>query len=128
MTGEIEKLLAIGKAAKPQNLEVKKLPVIWKSNKKAWMTAAIMEEWLKTLNAKMKNERHILLFSDNATCHLHIKLSNIKLAWFPPNTTSVTQPMDQRIIRCVKANYRKFQMQSLLANMKAASNVHAKFN
>ncbi|GBO34275.1 hypothetical protein AVEN_129422-1 [Araneus ventricosus] len=30
--------------------------------------------------------------------------------------------MDQAIIRCVKVNYRKFLMQSLLANMKTASN------
>ncbi|GBL94689.1 Tigger transposable element-derived protein 4 [Araneus ventricosus] len=126
MSGEIEKLLAIGKAAKPRcfkNLDVQKLPVIWKSNKKAWMTAAIMEECLKTLTAKMKKERSdILLFLDNATCHPHIELSNIQLAWFTPNTTSVTQPMDQGFIRCVKVNYRKFLMQSLLANMKTASN------
>ncbi|GBO00103.1 hypothetical protein AVEN_105566-1 [Araneus ventricosus] len=44
------------------------------------------------------------------------------LAWFPPNITSVTQPMDQGIIRCVKVNHRKSLMQSLLANMKRASN------
>ncbi|GBN64953.1 hypothetical protein AVEN_221650-1 [Araneus ventricosus] len=30
--------------------------------------------------------------------------------------------MDQEIIRCVKVNYRKFLMQSLLPNMKPASN------
>jgi hypothetical protein len=30
--------------------------VIWRNNKKAWMTAATMEEWLNMFNAKMKKE------------------------------------------------------------------------
>jgi hypothetical protein len=38
MTEEIEKPLVIGRAAKPRcfkNIDIKKLPVDWKSNKKA---------------------------------------------------------------------------------------------
>lgn len=54
---------------------------------------------------------------DNAACHPKLDLSNIKLAWFPPNTTSVTQPMDQGIIYCVKLYYRRLLMQSLIANV-----------
>ena len=49
---------------------------------------------------KMQN-RHVLLFLDNATCHPHSKFSNVRLAWFPPNTTTVSQPMDQGIVRNV---------------------------
>jgi hypothetical protein len=48
-----------GKAAKPRhfkNLKINNLPVIWRNNKKAWMTAATMEEWLNMFNAKMKIE------------------------------------------------------------------------
>jgi hypothetical protein len=41
----------------------------------------------------------------------------VRLAWFPPNTTTVSQPMDQGIIRNVKINYRKLLMQFLLTNM-----------
>jgi hypothetical protein len=51
--------------------------------------------------------RHVFFFLDKATCHPHIELSNVRLAWFPPNTTSVSQPMDQGIIRNVKVRYRK---------------------
>jgi len=65
--------------------------------------------------------RHVLLFLDNATCHPHIKLSNVRLAWFPLNTTSVSQPMDQGIVRNVKVHYRKLLMQSLLANTDCTS-------
>ena len=121
MSGEIEKPLVIGKTAKPRcfwNLDIRKLPVEWRSNKKAWMTSQIMEEWLTAFNGRMKMQnRHVLLFLDNATCQPHIKFSNVRLAWFPPNTTSVYQPMDQGIIWNVKVHYRKLLMQSLLANI-----------
>ena len=112
MAGKLEKPLVIGKAAKPRcfkHLDINKLPVVWRSNRRAWMTAALMEEWLNGFNAKMKKEnRHVLLFFDNATCHPHIKLSNVTLAWFPPNTTSVTQPMDQGVIYTLKSHYRRW--------------------
>ena len=39
----------------------------------------------------------------------------------PSNTTSVSQPMDQGIIRNVKVHYRKLIMQSLLANVDCTS-------
>ena len=56
MTGQKEKLLVIGKSARPRalkNVSIKDLPVIWKSNKKAWMTREIMGEWLAELDRKM---------------------------------------------------------------------------
>ena len=121
MSGEMQNPLVTGKAAKPRcfrNLDIRKLPVECRSNKKAWMTSQIVEEWLTAFNGRMKMQnRHVFLFLDNATCHPHIKFSNVWLAWFPPNTTSVSQPMDQGIIRNVKVHYRKLLMQSLLANM-----------
>ncbi|KAF0740487.1 tigger transposable element-derived protein 6-like, partial [Aphis craccivora] len=121
MAGEMEKPLVIGKAAKPRcfkNIDVEKLPVSWYSNKKAWMTGSIMEDWLRKFNSKiLKKNKHIIIFLDNAACPPKFDLSNIKLAWFPPNTTSITQPMDQGIIYCVKLYYRRLLMQSLIANV-----------
>ena len=53
-----------------------------------------MEGWLHTFNNKIrKQNRKVLLFLDNATSHPHFNLSNILIAWLPPNTISVTQPM-----------------------------------
>ena len=86
------------------------------------MTSQIMEERLTAFNGRMKiQNRHVSLFLDTATCHSHIKFSNVRLAWFPPNTASVSQPMNQGIIRNVKVHYRKLLMQSLLANMDCTS-------
>ncbi|XP_053571634.1 tigger transposable element-derived protein 6-like [Bombina bombina] len=128
MDGRLEKPLVIGKATKPRcfkNIDTTQLPVIWRANKKAWMTAELMSEWLKIFDRKMKREGHkVILFLDNATSHPHLKLSNVKLAWFPANTTSVTQPMDQGVIYTMKTHYRKLLLQSLLANISTTQNVH----
>jgi hypothetical protein len=71
--GRNGKASLIGKASKPRcfnNLKINNFPVIWRIDKKAWMTAATMEEWLNMLNAKMKKEnRNVIIFLDNATCH-----------------------------------------------------------
>jgi hypothetical protein len=59
MVGKMEKPLVIGKAAKRRcfkNLKINNLPVIWRNSKRAWMTAATMEERLNMFNAKMKKE------------------------------------------------------------------------
>ena len=49
MVGDIEKLFVIGKAQRPRcfgKLDRNSLPVVWRANKKAWMTGTFMEEWL----------------------------------------------------------------------------------
>ena len=49
----------------------------------------------------------MVLIIDNCKAHPEIKgLTNIALEFLPPNTTSVLQPMDQGIIRSLKAHYR----------------------
>ncbi|XP_046409106.1 tigger transposable element-derived protein 6-like [Ischnura elegans] len=127
MAGELLKPLVIGKSARPRcfkNVEIEKLPVKWRHNKKAWNTASIMEEWLKSYNAEMKRKnRKVILFLDNATCHPKIHLANVELAWFPVNTTSIIQPMDQGVIRSLKAQYWKCMMRSLLAAADTANSV-----
>ncbi|CAF2001183.1 unnamed protein product [Rotaria magnacalcarata] len=55
-----------------------------------------------------KNNRKILLFIDNAPCHvINHDLSNIKIVFSPPNTTSKCQPLDQGVIHSFKCYYRQ---------------------
>jgi hypothetical protein len=76
-----------------------------RNNKKAWMTAATMEMWLNMFNAKLKKEnRNFILFLDNATCQPKVTLSNVKIAWFPADATSVIQPMDMGVIYTLKSH------------------------
>lgn len=125
--GTFEKPLVIGKSKKPRcfnKIDIDKLPVIWKSNRKAWMTSDIMEEWLIRLNKKMSmQKRKILLFLDNATSHPNLNLSNVKLVFLPPNTTSHIQPLDQGIINSFKVHYRTNVVKRLLSRIDDVSNV-----
>ncbi|GBN50562.1 Tigger transposable element-derived protein 6 [Araneus ventricosus] len=57
MLGDFETPVVIGKAKKPRcfkKIDVRKLSVLWKSNKKAWMTTEIMSDWMVELDNKMK--------------------------------------------------------------------------
>ena len=51
--------------------------------------------------------RNILLIIDNCPAHPVIEnLTNIEVAYLPPNTTSQTQPCDQGIIQALKHRYQ----------------------
>lgn len=113
----------IGKSAKPRAFRgVKTLPVEYAANKKAWMTSATFVNWLNTFDRRMKREkRSILLLLDNCPAHPHhVKLSNIKLLFLPPNTTSVSQPLDQGIIQSFKSHYRRRMLQTVIQKMDAS--------
>ena len=73
--------------------------------------SGVFETWLKKLNRKMAFEKRKMLFLDNASSHPTVEYSNVKLQFFPPNTTSVLQPMDQGIIQATKLKFRKLQQQ-----------------
>ena len=62
----------------------------------------LMWAWREISQRKPK----IALIIDNCPAHPTIgSLSNARLIFLPPNTTSVSQPMDQGVIRCLKAHY-----------------------
>lgn len=114
---EKKKMLVIGKSKMPRCFKnVKSLPVDYKGNKKAWMTSEMFERILRDWDSSLKKEkRKILLLVDNCPAHPNVQnLSSIKLVFLPPNTTSVLQPMDQGVIRCLKSNYRKQLMLKII--------------
>lgn len=128
-TGEKIKPFVIGKSENPRcfrNLKKNQLPAIWRSNKKAWMTSALFEDFLVGFNNQMKKEkRKVLLFVDNAPSHPSgLEYSNVTVKYLPPNTTSHLQPLDQGIIRAFKAGYRKRVIKWLLQNMEAVQSVY----
>ena len=75
------------------------------------MTRDIFNSWLKTLNRK------ILLLLDNCSAQPDVELSNIKLVFLPPRTTSHLQPQDAGIIQAVKLVYRQKLLRHLLLRM-----------
>lgn len=102
-------LLAIGNSKRPRAFKNKMIPVTYKANSKAWMTAELFEETLRAWDGRLgQQERRVLLCLDNFSGHPpELQLDNIQLVFFPPNTTAISQPMDQGIIENLKRHYKK---------------------
>jgi hypothetical protein len=112
------KPLVIGKNAKPRcfkNVKLENLGVIYRYNKKAWMTAILFQEWLHYFDQQMQG-RQVLLLLDNAPSHVvaGVALNNTTIKFLPPNTTSRLQPCDAGIIASFKAHYRRKFVRYLL--------------
>ena len=111
--GEKEKILLIGASENPRALkgtDKSKLPVIYRAQKKSWMTGNIFASWINDFDSRMKNsKRCVLLFMDNAGVHnIHdLCLSSTKIVFLPKNTTtSCLQPLDAGVIQAFKVNLR----------------------
>ena len=85
------------------------------------MDCDLFEEWVREIDRKfLAEKRKIALIVDN--CHAHPKVEGLKaidLIFLPPNTTSKTQPMDQGIIRSLKARYRTKVIRKYIAAVDA---------
>ena len=99
-----------------------KLPVMWRSNTKAWVTRILFVEWLTEVFApsvkKYLEENDLplkcLLVMDNAPAHppgleddLDTTYDFISVKFLPPNTTPLLQPMNQHVIASFKKLYTK---------------------
>ena len=107
---------------KRNNVIKRNLPVMWRSNTKAWVTRQLFIEWIYEVFAPQVRaylqEKNLpmkcLLVMDNAPAHppgLECELSDnenfIKIKFLPPNTTPILQPMDQQVISNFKKLYTK---------------------
>ncbi|XP_028648887.1 tigger transposable element-derived protein 1-like [Erpetoichthys calabaricus] len=107
---------------KKHNVIKQKLPVMWRSNSKAWVTRQFFVEWVTEVFAPAVKEYleknnlplKCLLLLDNAPAHppnideyLEEEFDFIQVRYLPPNTTPLLQPMDQQIISNFKKLYTK---------------------
>jgi hypothetical protein len=102
--------------------DVSKMPLRFYANQKAWMNSAIFSDWLKKFNAKMHG-RSVLLLVDNASSHVNLDLSNVRVHYLPPNTTSELQPLDAGIINSFKANYRRCFLRWMLLQIEGNTRI-----
>ncbi|CAH2292790.1 tigger transposable element-derived 1-like [Pelobates cultripes] len=102
------------------------LPVIWKANRKAWITRDIFTEWFtdhfcpsvqRYCQRKGLKEKALLIM-DNAPSH-PTNLAElptcipVEVLFLPPNT-SLIQPMDQGVIATFKAYYLRRTFHQLI--------------
>ncbi|XP_065840186.1 jerky protein homolog-like [Oscarella lobularis] len=116
-------LLMIGKSNKPRcyrQLDMKLLPYLYRGQKKAWMTSELFSHWFHTyfvVNVRehlqeLGFEKRAVLLLDNCSAHFCEKElmssdGKIVVKYFPPNVTSIIQPMDQGVLESMKRRYRK---------------------
>lgn len=115
--------LIIGKHARPRCLKnirnFNNLGISYKSNKTAWMTTTIFQEWLINFDKMTSSEcdgRKVLLLLDNASAHNinGLNLSSVEVLKLPAKTTSKLQPLDAGIIASFKAKYKCKLIQHIL--------------
>uniref|UniRef100_A0A673CZT8 HTH CENPB-type domain-containing protein n=1 Tax=Sphaeramia orbicularis TaxID=375764 RepID=A0A673CZT8_9TELE len=97
------------------------LPVIWKSNRKAWVTLAIFEDWF-TYHFVPAVERYCAV--KGIPFKVLLLLDNV--VYLPPNTTSLLQPMDQGVIASFKAYYLRRTMAQALDRTENQENFNLK--
>ncbi|KFD54655.1 hypothetical protein M513_04355 [Trichuris suis] len=125
--GHMIKPGVIYRACTPRPLKNKSkesFPVFWQHNRKAWMTAILFLEWLQQcfipevksyLRAKGLPFKALLLI-DNAPGHPQAACAadeNVEVVFLPPNSTPLLQPLDQGIMKCVKATYTRLTFQRI---------------
>ena len=118
--GERLPMFVIGKSKNPRCFKgVKSIPCRYRAQPKSWMSSELLEEWMRELDCSFGvKKRKIALIVDNCPAHPTVTgLEWIELIFLPPNTTSVTQPMDQGVIRALKAKYRSLAVRKQLANL-----------
>ena len=123
-TGEKLPLFVIGKSANPRCFNgVKNLPCRYRSQNKSWMDGDLFIEWVKEIDRKFAaQDRKVALIIDNCPAHPTVEgLNAIELIFLPPNTTSKTQPMDQGVIRSLKAYYRHSLIKRFITSIDAGS-------
>ena len=118
MTCEKRQAFRIGKYLRPRCFKNKNLEKIkYYANKNAWMTSEIFKIEIMKWDSELRRDlRNIILLIDNCSAHPNINefLTNIKLVFLPPNTTSILQPMDSGVILNFKVNYRKLLVMEMI--------------
>ena len=80
------------------------------------MDSILFEEWVREVDRRFTKEgRKIVLLVDNCPANPSIdNLVSTELMFLPPNTTSKLQPMDQGVIRSLKAHYKTMSIKTLI--------------
>ena len=121
--GERLPMSVIGKCKNPRCFKgVKRVRCRYRAQQKSWMSSELFEEWVTELDRNFgSKKRKIALIIYNCPAHPDVPaLEWVELIFLPPNT-SVTQPMDQGVIRGLKAKYRSLAVKKQITDLEKGS-------
>jgi len=125
-SGTYRKAAVIGESKKPRCFgktwdPATHLGIPYYSNSSAWMKSDIFSDILTCFNREVSaRPDKVWLLMDNADCHKPpvgstmcswekkfrgFTMSRVNVVFFPPNTTSLVQPLDMRILKLAIANF-----------------------
>ena len=80
------------------------------------MDSILFKEWVREVDKRFTKEgQKIVILVDNCPAHPSIdNLASTELIFLPPNITSKLQPMDQGVIRSMKAHYKTMSIKKLI--------------
>ena len=119
-------LLVIGKSKRRRcfnSQDPESLGVIYRYNNKSWMNSSTFFEWLNQFDEYIgqTRDRNVLMLLDNAACLGNSgtipTLNNVQVLFLPPNTASIIQTLDAGIIRSLKNQFRKRQVENALTQI-----------
>lgn len=128
-TDKVE-MVIIGKAKKPRCFEDNPCSLTYFQQANAWAdTATFRKWWLQVFLPHIRRTTHrpVLLLMDGCSSHedLQDDKAQVTVMVYPPNCTSVHQPMDQGIIAATKVLYRRELLDVKLSIMLVAAQLRA---
>ena len=102
------------------NVEEADMPVIWRWNSNAWVSADIFQEWVRALDRKFQQQgRHVLLFLEHTSVHiLDLHLEHVKFIFHPSNSLEAS-PFNNDVIQRFKFCYQKQLLQFIVSQLGA---------
>lgn len=116
-TCKIDPLL-VGSAMNPHCFRDERSPIPYTSKKNAWVDRKIYREWWSNIflpAVRLFTHEPFALLMDNCSGHDPSCVDprgQVEVIYFPPNCTSVYQPLDQGIITTLKTLYKKEMLTS----------------
>ena len=107
-----------------KNLNMNALPVIYKSQRNAWVNSETFAEWFKRdFVPAVKCHQHAqkicshkaLLLMDNCSAHpeeLKTRDGSVTCTFLPLNITSLIQPMHRGVLQAMKNCYKRIETPS----------------
>lgn len=120
----------IGKAANPRCFRLRKCPLKYFAQANAWSdTATFLKWWKEVFLPFIRRWTHlpVLLLMDGCSSHddLVDDKGQVTVMTYPPNCTSVHQPMDMGIIYATKLIYRRELLSVKVSTMGVAETLRA---